>query len=215
MQFSFGGHAIATVPRIGPQSNGSPQPARAPQGTYKLYVSSESVQRSFSLLVLRLDKTLSGTASTFGGQNPNLVQENLAMPLNLRQSTKRLAPSTWSIYSFIAGLCLSSLSLASPGLGNPLDNHLLAQMGTPVASMPNASGIQDWTAEDSFHMLVQITQAGVAQVDVYRLTFTEACYNLRWASSVGLSGSQDQVWAGFDYLTADGQRCSIGAINRL
>ena len=142
------------------------------------------------------------------------------MPLDLGQHTKQLAPRIWSIFLLITGLCLGDLSLANPGLGNPLDSRLLTQMGTPVASMPNASAIQDWSAEDSFHMLVQIAQASASQVgashiDVYRLTFTEACYNLRWASSVGLSGSQDQVWAGFDYLTADGQRCSIGAIDRL
>jgi hypothetical protein len=195
-------------------------PTRGLQEAYKLNVSSESVQGLFSLLVLRLDKSLSGTASTFGGQNPYRVQENLAMPLDLRQHTQQLAPRIWSIFWLITGLCLGDLSFANPGLENPLDSRLLAQMGTPVASMPNASAIQDWTAEDSFHMVVQIAQAsasqvGTAHVDVYRFTFTEACYNLRWASSVGLSGSQDQVWAGFDYLTADGQRCSIGAIDRL
>lgn len=79
-----------------------------------------------------------------------------------------------------------------------------------MTSMPSASAIQDWVAEDNLNVLVEIAEEGV-----FRLTFTEACYNLRWANSIGLSGSQNKVWAGFDYLTADGQRCSIGTINRL
>lgn len=79
-----------------------------------------------------------------------------------------------------------------------------------MASMPGASAIQDWAAEDNLNLLVEIAEEGV-----FRLTFTEACYHLRWANNVGLSGSQNKVWAGFDYLTVDGQRCSIGTINRL
>ncbi len=105
---------------------------------------------------------------------------------------------------------VSSSSLARPDLKSRFDDAQLSKRGTPVASMPSASAIQDWAAEDNMNLLVEIAEKGI-----YRLTFTEACYHLRWANNVGLSGSQNKVWAGFDYLTVDGQRCSIGSINRL
>lgn len=116
----------------------------------------------------------------------------------------------WSTILIICGLAVSSTSLARPDLQSRFDDAQLSKKGTPVTSMPGASAIQDWAAEDNLNVLVEIAEEGV-----FRLTFTEVCYNLRWANNIGLSGSQNKVWAGFDYLTVDGQRCSIGTINRL
>lgn len=126
------------------------------------------------------------------------------------QRGKKQPSVVWSITLMIGGLILASVSLANPSLQSRFDDVQLSHAGTPVRSMPSASAIQDWAAEDSLNVLVQIAEEGV-----FRLTFTEDCYNLRWANNVGLSGSQNKVWAGFDYLTVDGQRCSIGSINRL
>lgn len=132
------------------------------------------------------------------------------MPLERYHCNVKQTVRPWSIILIVAGLLLPGSILAKPNLENRLQDPLLAQQGTPVTSMPGASEIQAWAPIDTLNVLVQIAEEGI-----FRLTFTEACYNLRWADNIGLSGSQNQVWAGFDYLTADGQRCSIGSINRL
>lgn len=132
------------------------------------------------------------------------------MPLTPRTRTKPTTMAAWATTLIIAGLVTASPSLAKPNPQHQFDAAQISQRGTPVASMPSVSDIQAWAAEDSLNVLVQIAEEGI-----YRLTFTEACHNLRWANNIGLSGSQNKVWAGFDYLTADGQRCSIGSINRL
>lgn len=115
----------------------------------------------------------------------------------------------------VGALAGSHAALASPNRTPSFDSTLANELGTPVPSMPNASSILSWMAEDSYHVLIEVAPTDTQEHGVYRLTFTEACYNLRWANSVGLSESQNQVWAGFDYLTADDQRCSISAIYRL
>ncbi len=82
--------------------------------------------------------------------------------------------------------------------------------GTPVANVPSVSQIESWLALDNYHVVLEVGRRGT-----YRLTLPEGCHNLRWAQQVAISGSQNKAWAGFDYLTADGQQCSIGTIERL
>ncbi len=98
---------------------------------------------------------------------------------------------------------------ATPEQLQPLKAHYQSA-GTPVASVPSVSGIESWLALDNYHVVLQVAAHGT-----YRLTLPQGCHHLRWAQTLAISGSQNQAWAGFDYLTADGQQCSIGAIERL
>ncbi len=92
----------------------------------------------------------------------------------------------------------------------PLTQAYANVKGTPVTSVPSVSQIESWIAEDNYHVLLQVAAYGT-----YRLTLPGGCHNLRWAQQLSISGSQNRAWAGFDYLTADGQQCSIGSIERL
>ena len=49
----------------------------------------------------------------------------------------------------------------------------------------------------------------------YLLTLDRDCLGLVFASHLGVSASNNTVYAGFDYITADGQHCTIKAIERL
>ena len=49
----------------------------------------------------------------------------------------------------------------------------------------------------------------------YLLTLSRDCRALPSASLLGVSASNHTVYAGFDYITADGERCGIKTINQL
>ena len=46
----------------------------------------------------------------------------------------------------------------------------------------------------------------------FLLTFREPCTELDWARAIGLSSSLGTVKAGYDYVSARGQRCYIATI---
>ncbi len=110
----------------------------------------------------------------------------------------------------IAAIVVGSTQAWAKPEPQPLALLAAASYGTPVTSIPSVSQIESWAALDDYHVVLQVAAHGT-----YRLTFSESCHNLRWAQSVSISGSQNRAWAGFDYLTADGKQCSIGAIERL
>ena len=82
--------------------------------------------------------------------------------------------------------------------------------GAPVNKIRFASKIDSWHAIDARHLVLSLSAS-----KNYLITLRQDCHSLPRASQVGVSASNDTIYAGFDYITADGQRCAIQAINKV
>ena len=86
----------------------------------------------------------------------------------------------------------------------------ITESPTPVDHIAAADEIQGWTLVDNRHVVVQLG----AQRH-YMLTLSQDCYRLNWAQHVGVTSSDNTIYAGFDYVTADGWQCGIERIEQL
>lgn len=92
----------------------------------------------------------------------------------------------------------------------PATSLALAPVGAPVSKITLGSNISTWQALDERRLVLSLSPK-----QNYLLTLTRDCYALPFASQLGVSASNNTVYAGFDYITADGERCAIKAINQL
>ena len=110
-------------------------------------------------------------------------------------------------------LGLTALVLATPATALPPatpDPAELLRSGEPVTSIPMADALQHFEPLDNAH--VMLSTGGEKH---YVLTLSRECFGLRWARHVGVTASDNTIWAGFDALTADGEACSIREIHVL
>lgn len=107
----------------------------------------------------------------------------------------------------LAALMAAPSSALPPAEDTPAT---LLRDGEPVISIPAADAIRDFHALDDEHVMLEL-EAG----QHYLLTLNRQCVGLRWARHVGVTASQNTIWAGFDALTADGEACPIRTIHRL
>jgi len=49
----------------------------------------------------------------------------------------------------------------------------------------------------------------------YLLSLTDMCHELRFARQIGVTHSENTIYAGFDHILADGQECSINRIQAI
>ena len=82
--------------------------------------------------------------------------------------------------------------------------------GLPVTKIHRVSDIASWRVIDRNHLVVSISANRN-----YLLTLRGVCHGLNHSRSLGISSSNNTAYAGFDYITADGQRCAIEAISKL
>ena len=101
-------------------------------------------------------------------------------------------------------------TLLAACLAGPLSAMAMAPVGSPVEKIPFVSSISTWQALDERRLVLSLTEQ-----KSYLVTLTHSCRALPGASHVGVSASNNTVYAGFDYITADGERCAIKHINRL
>ena len=85
-----------------------------------------------------------------------------------------------------------------------------SQPGLPVKKIKFANQIETWEVIDRQHLLVSLSATRN-----YLLKLRQNCRSLNASSHLGISSSNNTVYAGFDYITANGQRCSIQSINKL
>ena len=104
----------------------------------------------------------------------------------------------------ITALCLLAAAIALQTTAMP------TEPGLPVNKIPFADRISDWRAVDKRHLVVSTSPS-----TSYLLTLRRDCHTLSFASRLGVSSSNNTVYAGFDYVTSDGQRCAIQRINEL
>ena len=82
--------------------------------------------------------------------------------------------------------------------------------GVHVDSISAVSADSTWEVLDYQHVVVSLEPG-----QRYLLTLTHMCPKLAVAAKLGISASGDTVYAGFDYITADGERCLIKDISKL
>ena len=92
----------------------------------------------------------------------------------------------------------------------PLSASAMPQTGKEVRKISLSNPISSWEALDSQHLLLT-----VGAKRKYLVTLGNRCHALPFAARVGVSSSNEAVYAGFDYVTADNQRCMIKAINKV
>jgi len=83
-------------------------------------------------------------------------------------------------------------------------------IGVAVTEIDLVDGFSSWEALDNRRLVVSLSPE-----ENYLLTLSHDCYSLPFASRLGVSASQNRVYAGFDYVTADGERCIINTISQL
>ena len=92
----------------------------------------------------------------------------------------------------------------------PLSGVAMPPVGAPVDKIPWISNVTTWQALDSRRLVVSLNAK-----QNYLVTLNKDCRALPSASHLGVSASNNTVYAGFDYITADGERCHIKTINQL
>lgn len=108
--------------------------------------------------------------------------------------------SKWIYYKIVLFACVSL-----PGAG-----FSLTTPGSEVASIEGLSNISTWQALDERRLLLSL-----GQKQNYLVTFAKVCHALPYATQLGVSASNNTVYAGFDYITVDGERCAINTISKL
>jgi hypothetical protein len=123
------------------------------------------------------------------------------MNISARVGRKILARSGLCL---LAGLVAAS-AVALPPVQDPAE---LVRAGEPVTSIRTANGIAGFQPLDDEHVMLSLTDD-----HHYLLTLNRECFGLRWARHVGITVSDNTIWAGFDALTADGAACPIREIH--
>jgi len=79
-----------------------------------------------------------------------------------------------------------------------------------VDKIPLITALSTWQAIDERHVVLSLSPT-----QSFLLTLARDCHSLVFASRLGVSASNNTVYAGFDYITADGESCTINSIERL
>ncbi len=116
--------------------------------------------------------------------------------------------------TFAFGACTSlalftSLS-ASAATPTQIDVKALGSGGTEVDSIRGIESLTDWTTLDTQNLTLRVNHA-----EHYLLTLQDPCEHLRGAQLVGVSMTNQEIWADFDHVAADGYECRIDTITRL
>lgn len=90
------------------------------------------------------------------------------------------------------------------------DPAALLDEGHLVERIPTADQVQAFQPLDNEHVMLS-----TGSETHYLLTLSRGCFGLRWARHIGVTASDNAIWAGFDALTADGEACPIRTIHRL
>ena len=115
--------------------------------------------------------------------------------------------------------CIAVCALfALPALGLPptadhasvLVEDLVEDLLAPVRNIESADRISGWEHLDDQHVVLRLSAE-----DQYLITLRRQCLGLNWARNVGVTMSNNTIWAGFDAITVDGNQCEIESINPL
>ena len=161
----------------------------------------------------------------------------MTQPVNPRKSISRpvraakpaalepgvsIGPLLWALLALLVALTLI-LGTANAQAGAPqsVDSRALAPQvgvmpdqfrlsGVEVESIRGVETISDWQTLDTRHLTLRINHA-----HQYLFKLADHCAQLRGARMVGVSMTNQEIWADFDYVAADGWECRIERITRL
>jgi len=92
----------------------------------------------------------------------------------------------------------------------PLASNALPPSARDVDRIPMINNLSTWQAIDERRVVLTLSPE-----QSYLLTLSRDCPSLVYAARLGVSASNNTVYAGFDYITADGESCTINSIERL
>lgn len=116
-----------------------------------------------------------------------------------------------STVSLTLGALALWLAVPAAALPPPVpDVAELVRSGEPVASIPTADQVYAFKPLDYEHVVLSTS----AETH-YLVTLNRQCVGLHLARHVGVTASNNMIWAGFDVLTADGEACTIREIHRV
>ncbi|MEM1436884.1 MAG: DUF6491 family protein [Pseudomonadota bacterium] len=133
-----------------------------------------------------------------------------AAPRPLEPLTRLLTATALALFALPA----ASLTRTYPLPEMPADKAVTALLTradtTPVDAIRSVERVESWQTLGTRHVVLSVDASRT-----YLLTLQRHCQVLNWAQSVNVSRSGNVIWAEFDYVNADGERCGIGAIHRL
>ena len=108
-------------------------------------------------------------------------------------------------------LMFASLAYALPSAAlPPADGSTeVSNLGESVLSITSANRISDWEHIDAQHVVLSMSPD-----ERYLLTLKRQCGGLSWAQHIGVTMSNNTIWAKFDAVTTDGLQCPIEARGR-
>ncbi len=101
---------------------------------------------------------------------------------------------------FVLSICLAMAPLTALALTPETD----------VGKIRFADRIDRWSIVDDHRMVFSVGKKAN-----YLVTFRSPCHGLRFAFNVGVSSSNNTVYAGFDRVITDGMSCRIETISRV
>lgn len=114
------------------------------------------------------------------------------------------SPTSTRSRKFAAGLLSLALTL---GLAAPAGAY---SDGEVVSKIRFAGSIDSWAKIDNRHVVLSVSPRRN-----YLLTLKNDCHGLLWAQHVGVTTSNNTIYAGFDSITADGFQCPIQQIEQV
>ena len=100
-------------------------------------------------------------------------------------------------------MALTTAILALPGFA-------IQEIGESVPKITFADRIDGWSVLDNQTIVLRKSQA-----HNYVVQLRAPCHNLKYAYNVGVSSSNNVVYAKFDYVSAGNFRCSIDSIKKV
>ncbi len=115
-----------------------------------------------------------------------------------------------NIPNTLRAVLVGVLLLGRPALAIPPEHPPFEAWDNPVASIPYAHRISTWQPLDTSHVLVSVDSR-----NRYLITLRAMCPGLNYARDVGVTMSNNTIWAGFDAITTGTIQCEIERIDRL
>lgn len=109
-------------------------------------------------------------------------------------------------------LIFATAAFALPNVALPTGNGSTdsSNIGETVLSIQSANLINDWEQIDKQRVVLSL-----GPDESYLLTLKSQCQGLSWARNIGVTMSNNTIWAEFDAVTTDGMQCPIQRINRV
>ncbi|MEM9622760.1 MAG: DUF6491 family protein [Pseudomonadota bacterium] len=147
---------------------------------------------------------------------PKLAREILQREaiMNRSRGTCSADHISWFVWLMLAVMCAL---LASPTHGMVDQDHASALYAKdryahakPVKMIQLQQPVHTWHALDLRRVILRFDPE-----QNYLLTLTRDCHGLTYADHLGVSTSNNAIYAGFDYVSADNNKCAISTISKL